>query len=505
MVVGQVKRLLVVLLVWTMVAGGGCSKGPPTSELQTTLQQALDGEFRAGLFKVVSFRRMGCHTSLDPTSGESRLLVYFDAELEFQRPYSMADWNALGYEALIHAVGAGAKGIDGIVPEGNRVGDRLRIHGTLPFVPNGDGWARRGGEVRQATTEDDPRGGVLTSQYDDIRAMTAEIEGISQKAFRAKDSATVEFAHSLVRVTRNRLLKATERSPRTELVIASGHVANTYYPLCQALAEALTAGGVTARAQQTEGSVENCKMVHHGYVDLAVTQNDVAWQAHTGAGAFEGTPLDNIVALCAWYPEPVQICVLADGPCRRVEDLKGRTIVVGPRASGTKINALQVLQACGFGEADLGRLNEAPAAVGFDVLARGEADAVFLTEAFPARALRTVVKNQRVRLLSLSEGTIRQLVQYHPFFVPLTIPAHHCQGQDEDVQTVAVTAILVGSRQLSDEQVARVLELQYGAHELFIKAHPKGAAISRRFALEGMSIPLHPGAAAFFKAGSPKP
>mgnify|MGYP001554519700 CR=1 FL=1 len=489
--------VLVCLVLWGSMVG--CGKGPPAPELEKALQTQLDEEFKKGLFKVVSFRRMGTHTSTDVQTGENHLLVYFDAYLEFLREYSMADWNALGLEALVHVVGAGAKGIDGISPDGNKKGDKLKVHGTLLYIKKDDKWVRRVGEVTQAESGADPRGGVLQSQHDEIVEMLADINKLSDKALRKKDGESIEHIHSFVRVTRNRLAKRLS-TKKKELVIATAHVVGTYYPLGKALAESLSEQGIASRAQQTEGSAENCKMVHHDYVELAVCQNDIAFQAHNGQGEFErGGPLDGLVALCSWYPEPIQIFVLADSNINTVADLKGKAIVVGQRKSGTKVNAMQVLQGHGFTEEDLKMMKEAPAATGFEMLAEGTAAAVFLTEAYPARVLRTVTKRKRIRLLELGEEKIDQLVKAHPFFVPLTIPAHHYKGQEKDIKTVAVTATLVASRNLTDEQVENILKVQYANLDKFIKAHPKGAAISMRHALDGLSIPLHPGATKFFK------
>ena len=489
--------VFICLVLWGSMVG--CGKGPPAAELEKALQTQLDEEFKKGLFKVVSFRRMGTHTSTDRQTGEDHLLVYFDAQLEFLREYSMADWNALGLEALVHVVGAGAKGVDGISPNGNQKGDKLKVHGTLLYVKKGNEWARRVGEVTQAASGADPRGGVLQSQHDEIVGMLGDINKLSDKALRKKDGEAIEQIHSFVRVTRNRLAKRLS-TKKKELVIATAHVVGTYYPLGQALAESLTEKGIPCRVQQTEGSAENCKMVHHDYVELAVCQNDVAFQAHNGQGEFErGGPLDGVMALCSWYPEPIQIFVLAESSVQRVEDLQGKVIVVGQRKSGTKVNALQVLSAYGFSEEHLGLIKEAPAATGFEMLAKGTAAAVFLTEAYPARVLRTVTNRKRIRLLELNETKIDELVKAHPFFVPLTIPAHHYKGQENDIKTVAVTATLVASRNLSNETVEKILKVQYESLDRFIKAHPKGAAISMRHALEGMSIPLHPGAKKFFK------
>ncbi len=477
----------------------GCAFGPSKALIIEDLSRELDEDFKKDLFKVNWLRKMGTYKSTDAESGEVRLLVYFDTRVEFLADYNMSRWSALGFEALVNVVGAGARGVDGVKADGNKKGDVLLIHGTLLYSRIDEEWSHRVSNVSQAVTADEAEGGVLKSQYNATKGLLTEISSMSEKALRTKNAESIEKIHSMVRITRNRLAKRLDGTKRKELILATGHVIGTYYTLGQALAENLTVAKIPCRIQQTEGSAENCRMIHHGYVDLAVSQNDIAFYAHTGTNMFEGKPLADITALCSWYPEPVQVFVLSDSGINSLSSLKGKVIVIGPGASGSNVNARQVLKAYGFTKADMSNISEAPAAAGFEMLGTGKAEAVFLTEAFPARVLKTVAKNKAVQLLQLSDDVISKLKKSYPFFVPFTIPANHYKGFRKDIKTVAVTSTLVANSNLSEGKVYKILSAQYSNLERFIKTHPKGAAISRRHALDGLSIPQHPGAIRFFK------
>ena len=85
-----------------------------------------------------------------------------------------------------------------------------------------------------------------------------------------------------------------------------------------------------------------------GQADYALLQSDVAWLAASGAGPFAlDGPLKRIAALASLYPEPVHIVVSAKSGIRRVEDLRGKRVDLGTPRSGTRINAVSVLQASG--------------------------------------------------------------------------------------------------------------------------------------------------------------
>jgi len=479
----------------------GCSSGPALDELQQSVQQRLDNQFKKNLFRIESFKRMGVyHSSTD--DGQPRLRVYFDAKLRFLQPYSMADWNALGLEALMRVVGAGTRGIEGIAPEGNKPDDTLLVHGSLMHAMVANSWTAEGTTAGLQRT--DLKTSVTAKQYAEIKTMLDELGTLSRTAVDHRDVEAVERIHSIVRISRNRLKKITGTLHSSEIVVATGHVAGTYYPLGQALAGILRKAQIPSRMQQSEGSLENCRLINFGYAQLAVCQNDVAQQAFEGTGAFEGGPLEGLCSLCSWYPEPVQIIVSASSDLTSVSQLSGRRVCVGQPSSGSKVNALQVLEAAGLSDDDLAELVHAPPIVGLAKLASGEVDAVFLTEASPARSVAELTERGLVRLLSLEPELIQGLTRRHRFYIPLVIAARHYPGQDEPVHTVAVTATLIATPKLPNETVKRILELQYENLSAFIHAHPKGAAIGRQHAMTGLSLALHPGAAEFFEADAKK-
>lgn len=482
----------------------GCGGGPAADVLRSTLQSRLDREFKDGLFTIQRFRRMGSHWGRNPKTGQQSVLVYYDAELSFRRPYSVADWNTLGIEALGRVLGTGPKGIDGIESEGNQKGQRLAIHGTLPFVRFKGKWILDSADAVVASKAG-AESRALQSQYGEIKTMLGEYEAASQKAIRARSEEQLAILHSFLRQARNRAFKRIQGQKRDELVIVTGHATGTYYPLGTALAMALNKAGLAARSQQSEGSTENCKLVAHGYADLAICQNDVLFEALAGTGPFAGQALKDIAALCAWYPEPVQIVVRSDDPIRRVDELRGKTLAVGQYASGSFVNALQILEGAGLAGKEGGcKLLRIHPAAALAQLLEGKVAAVFLTEGAPATHVNELTRLGKLRLLDMDAELIDRLVKKHPFFSPMTLPARTYLGQSQDLRTVAVTSLLVASTKLPRETVERIMTIHYERLPLLAKAHPKGSAIARKTARLGLSIPLHPGAEAFFRSSTSK-
>jgi hypothetical protein len=80
-----------------------------------------------------------------------------------------------------------------------------------------------------------------------------------------------------------------------------------------------------------------------------------------------------------------------------------------------------------------------------------------------------------------------------------TIPAKTYEGQDEDVQTAAVQNFLVTHDGVSDDTVYQMTKALWTNLDQLVAAHSAAKAIKLSNALAGMPIPLHPGAAKYYK------
>src|SRR5690606_23001809 len=93
------------------------------------------------------------------------------------------------------------------------------------------------------------------------------------------------------------------------------------------------------------------------------------------------------------------------------------------------------------------------------------------------------------------------LTEHDPALVPLALPAGTYPGQDVTVPTVGVVALLVGNASLSDAQVHSLLQGVYTGIDFVAAGSAAGAMVSTRQARTGVTIPMHPGAAAYFDEG----
>ena len=79
------------------------------------------------------------------------------------------------------------------------------------------------------------------------------------------------------------------------------------------------------------------------------------------------------------------------------------------------------------------------------------------------------------------------------------IPAGTYDGQSEDVNTAAITNILVTSADLDEETVYQMTKAMFENLDEMVAAHAAAKAISIDTATKGLPIPLHPGAERYYK------
>jgi uncharacterized protein len=87
-----------------------------------------------------------------------------------------------------------------------------------------------------------------------------------------------------------------------------------------------------------------------------------------------------------------------------------------------------------------------------------------------------------------------------PFFAADVIPAGTYKDVPE-IKTIAVGAQWVTSSKISDELVYQVVKATWSdkTRTMLDAGHAKGKSITKDTALKGLAVPLHPGAAKFYK------
>lgn len=296
--------------------------------------------------------------------------------------------------------------------------------------------------------------------------------------------------------------------------IATASKAGTFYPIGKLIAQGISAGndcgtmaapcgvpGLLAVAQVSNGSVANVETVSSEGIEAGLAQADVIYWAYNGTGRFSGRPpLTRLRAIANLFPGSLHIVTSANSGIRRVDDLRGKRVALDEPGSGTLATAELILSSVNIGKDELSPLYIKHNHAG-PMLVEGNVDAFFFVAGYPTRSVVDVVRRIDTHLVPLGAATIESLIGKRPYFASGSIPAGTYAGMDTDTATVDIGTQLIVNETLDERRAYEITAALWSkrTRKLLDEGHPKGAQVRLESALRGVAIPLHPGAARFYR------
>lgn len=258
--------------------------------------------------------------------------------------------------------------------------------------------------------------------------------------------------------------------------------------------------GLIAIAQATRGSAENVRLLGRGELDSALVQADIAAWAFHGTGPYANKPVGTLRAIAALLPESIHVVVRRDGPIRSIRDLKGRRVELGEKDSGTLPAARLLVEAAGLKERDFkaGYLSLGDAVAG---LRDGTTDAVFAIGGTPLPGIVDLASTTPIRLLPIPDELAGKLIARDPPFAIATILGGTYSGVDEATPTVAVNAIWTVTAGADEQLIYQITKSLWSdaTQRVIAQRDPTSRHLTVGNALDGVDIPLHPGAERFYR------
>lgn len=297
--------------------------------------------------------------------------------------------------------------------------------------------------------------------------------------------------------------------------IGTGGTAFTYYPMGGVIANAISkppgsrecgeggscgVDGLIASAVSSRGSVDNINAIVSGLRNSGFAQSDVAYWAYTGTGTMEGSePATELRTIAALFEEHIHLVTLADSDINSVADLAGKRVSLDEPGSGTRVDALLIMEANGLSEDDL-----TPEALkgnaASEALRNGKIDAFFVVTGYPTGAIVELASAADIRLVPIDGAGADALTEKYGFFAQSAIPDNAYEGV-AGVDTVAVGAQWFTSATEDEELIYNITKALWNdeSRALLDVGHAKGADVTAATALNGVGVPLHAGAERFYR------
>ncbi len=282
------------------------------------------------------------------------------------------------------------------------------------------------------------------------------------------------------------------------LQLLTGDETSAYYSYGEAIARYDTdSADLEVNVLTSGGSQANVEFLETDETAFAFCQSDVATYAYEGKQLFDGAVFDDFSVVAALYEEQVQI-VACDESIQSVADLKGKTVSVGTADSSLYYNALDVLGAYDIGLDDI-TLEYSDLADSSRSLADGEIDAAFVVDSAPTSAISDLDDPTRFHLVNIDSEHVESLTETSPYYAKATVEAGTYEGQGEDVETVAVLALILANNAIDEDSVYEFTDALFEGAEEQPDACDKYADLNVELASSVTCIPYHPGAAKYFE------
>ncbi len=289
--------------------------------------------------------------------------------------------------------------------------------------------------------------------------------------------------------------RASSAPPRPVL-----RVATAFGPFSQPLTAAFQRRlpDLDVRAQTAPGSDAVIAGIEDGSVDLGLSLADVAYAAYWGKVHDTSLPVQShLRAVLLMQPLSQFLIARAGTGIDRLTDLRGHTVGVSfvQGGSGGTLSML-VLQALGLQSVTVKAFQSRADAAA--ELANGSVDAIFLPGyTYPDDALHEVV-HAGAHLIPIDGPVVEQILQDHPFVRRTTIPRAVFPGQNHIVRTIGINLVVLCRSDLDPSVVQRLTATLLNAYPQLSRVEATLRFLSPDEE-PATPIPLHPGAAQYFR------
>lgn len=287
------------------------------------------------------------------------------------------------------------------------------------------------------------------------------------------------------------------------MLIGGGSTGGTFIGVAGGFAQLFSKKtSIQANAQSTTGGGQNIILMEKKEFDFGIVDGFTLKQAVSGEEQFKGkAQADKLRAICSIYPTYFQQMVRLQANINAMDGLKGRKLVVGGPASGTEIVTREVYKAHGYDY--VSRKDIQPEYLGVDTgmeqMRNNQVDGITSISNIPFASYVEMILINKGKLISLHPDAIKKLAVPGSPFVQTKIPAGTYKNQTEDIHTVLVQTQLTARADLKEDLVYELTKLIFENLDFMTQQHSAFKFLTLETATKGLSAPLHPGAARYYK------
>ena len=292
-------------------------------------------------------------------------------------------------------------------------------------------------------------------------------------------------------------------------VLNTASTGGTYHPVGTAIAtltkvKLLPKQKFSLTAVNSAGSGANVQALGAKTADFAILQGLYGSYAATGTGPIS-EPQKNLRSVTMLWQNVEQFLVanerVKSGTVSDLMGLKGQAAGMGKQNSGTLGSNKVLLSGLGLdinGDFDLVYAGYGPTA---DALANGQIVAAGIPSGPPTGAITKLMaaNTGEFTILDVTSTEAKKMDGGRLLWTPYVIKAGTYPGQDKDINTIAQPNFLGVNASVDENHVYLLTKTMYENLPFLQAIHPATKVMALEKAMAGLPVPLHPGAAKYYK------
>ena len=260
--------------------------------------------------------------------------------------------------------------------------------------------------------------------------------------------------------------------------------------------------GIRCSAPSTGGSNYNIQQIKDGELEFGVAQSDWQYHAYNGSGGpWKGKAFKKVRAVFSVHPEPIQIIARGDSGINGWDDLKGKKVNIGNPGSGQRGTMELLMKQAGWTKKSFKLAAELTSTEQSKALCDGKIDAYVYTVGVPNAGVSIATDGCGAKIVNFNNALAKaNVTSKKPYYAWATIPKGTYKTTTSDVTTWGVKASFVTSADVPENVVYELVRAVFENIADFRKLHPAFRNLDPKTMIkDGLSAPLHKGAAKYFK------
>ena len=294
-----------------------------------------------------------------------------------------------------------------------------------------------------------------------------------------------------------------------DYVLNTASTGGTYHPVGTAIAtltkvKLLPKQKFSLTAVNSAGSGANVQALGAGTADFAILQGLYGSYAATGTGPIS-EPQKNLRSVTMLWQNVEQFLVanekVKSGTVSDLMGLKGQSAGMGKQNSGTLGSNKVLLSGLGIdigSDYDLVYAGYGPTT---DALANGQIVTAGIPSGPPTGAITKLMaaNSGKFTILDVTSAEAKKMDGGRLLWTPYVIKAGTYPGQDKDINTIAQPNFLGVNASVDENHVYLLTKTMYENLPFLQAIHPATKVMTVEKAMAGLPVPLHPGAAKYYK------